>query len=491
MKRHGYIKAGRPEEFRKKIDGLARKEVVGVAIDISKDYHRIMIHDLEGEVLREPFEIDTFKTGYETLITEISRVMGEVAGKKLFFVMEPTGPHHVNIARQLEADYGGVYFLNPYQTAENRNQSMLRGLKTDDIDLGAMADLLIRGEAYPFNMEEGLYLNLKEKTYWREKKLKIVTILKNQINARFCKIYPGIFSKYDDNKPLFTDTWDSKISRGLMKIGLTGREIIKLQPRSLRKKFKEVGYSIGRQQSIKIKEYMERMLLPKDEHVRIELQLLKNDVELFEVLEKEMQGIEAEMVAEVKETPARHLLGKIKGLSDIMIASYVGALGKISRFASAKKAFCKSGLSSGRYQTGKVDRKGRPIRRLGSSLLRSIEWKMARTVGMHNPYFGIYLSYLTDVRRKHYKVANIAVGNKLNRVMWAMMRDGTEFNPPTAKIDYISALFKQEKKKRKEQRLVEKEKRREACKTPDPHHIALKGHSGLLSQASLPRRNYN
>jgi hypothetical protein len=86
--------------------------------------------------------------------------------------------------------------MNPSQVALNRDQTMMRGLKTDDIDLGAMADLLIRGEGYFYNLEEGVYLELKEKTWWREKKLKMQTILKNQIRARLEKIFPGLTSEY-------------------------------------------------------------------------------------------------------------------------------------------------------------------------------------------------------------------------------------------------------------------------------------------------------
>lgn len=83
---------------------------------------------------------------------------------------------------------------------------MLVGLKTDDIDLGGIRDLLMRGKSYEYNLEEaGVYLNLKEQTFWREKKLRMQTRLKNQIKARLNRIYPGMISKYGDNKPLFSD----------------------------------------------------------------------------------------------------------------------------------------------------------------------------------------------------------------------------------------------------------------------------------------------
>lgn len=98
-------------------------------------------------------------------------------------------------------------------------EDMLVGLKTDDIDLGAIGDLLMRGKGYEYNLEEaGVYLSLKEETFWKEKKLKMQTRLKNQIKARLNKIYPGLMSKYKDNKPLFSDLWNSSSSKRADKV---------------------------------------------------------------------------------------------------------------------------------------------------------------------------------------------------------------------------------------------------------------------------------
>jgi len=113
---------------------------------------------------------------------------------------------------------------------------MLVGLKTDDIDLGAVEDLLMRGKGYEYNLEEaGVYLNLKEETFWREKKLKMQTRLKNQIKARLNKIYPRITSKYNDNKPLFGDFWKSQVARGLIKSCLTTAQIKTMNTEELRR----------------------------------------------------------------------------------------------------------------------------------------------------------------------------------------------------------------------------------------------------------------
>ena len=131
-----------------------------------------------------------------------------------------------------------------------------------------------------------------------------------------------------------------------------------------------------------------------------------------------------------------------------MIASFAGAVGRISNYNFGKQIFSKSGLSSKVNQSVK----GLSIRRVGSKTLRCILFKMGDSVKKHNPYFALYYSYLTEKKGKPWKKAHIAVTNKLVRVMFAMLRDRADFNPPTAKIDYLEMLFNQRRKRRQEKK---------------------------------------
>ncbi|MGB9835038.1 MAG: hypothetical protein ACPLPW_08755 [bacterium] len=41
-----HVKGRRGEEFRQKIKGLKASEIIGVAVDVSRSYHRVMIFNL-------------------------------------------------------------------------------------------------------------------------------------------------------------------------------------------------------------------------------------------------------------------------------------------------------------------------------------------------------------------------------------------------------------------------------------------------------------
>jgi transposase len=457
-----HVKGSRGEEFREKIKGLKAGEIIGVAIDVSRSYYRVMVFNFDGEVLRDPFDVDVFKGGYYQLMEEVKRLVNEFGGRKVFWAMEPTACYHHNLARHLVGDGEEVIFLNPSQVASNRDQRMLYGLKGDDIDLGAIADLLIRGEGYFYNLDEGVYLGLKERTWWREKKLKMQTQLKNQIRARLERIFPGLSSKYGGNQLLISDLWGQGFARGLMKVGLTPRQILQMPIRCLKERFKDVGHPISTRCVERMKAYFGRMLLPEDEVLGPIIELLRRDVRLLEALELEMGEVEGEMIEGVKKTPWSHLLGKIKGIGDIMVASFAGAVGDITKYSWGSQIFRKSGLDSKSRQSGEYEAKGLPIRRMGSRLLRCILYKMAGLVIKDNPYFGLYYEYLVGKRKKLSKKAHIAVANKLTRVMFALVRDRAEFSPPTAKIDYLEVLFSKAKKERRQRRDERRKKREKA-----------------------------
>jgi len=459
-KKREYIRGEKEERFKRKIRGMEKKKILGISIDVSKDYHKALIFDFEGRLVDGPFAFSVFKEGYENLKQRIDDAIKKKGARKIFFGLEPTGPYHENLARHLKEDFREVEFINSSATYANRAQDMLVGLKTDDIDLGAIGDLLMRGKGYEYNLEEaGVYLSLKEETFWREKKFKMQTRLKNQIKARVNKIYPGLMSRYNNNEPLFSDLWRSQVARGLIKSRLTPAQINTMNPEELIKQFKKRGCSLTQQWAEKIAHYTKRILAPHDEIVAIDLELINRDLHLLEALEGEMSQVEERMIEEVKETDSSFLLGKIKGLSDVMIASFAGAVGRVASYRLGKQIFSKSGLSSKVNQSGKRNIKGLGIRRVGSKILRSILFKMADSVKKHNPYFALYYSYLTEEKAKLWKKAHIAVSNKMVRVMFAMVRDQADFNPPTAKIDYLTMLFDQRRERRREERKKEKENR--------------------------------
>jgi len=52
-------------------------------------------------------------------------------------------------------------------------------------------------------------------------------------------------SKYNDNKPLFSDIWTSQVARGLIRSKLTPAQIQTIKVEELKRKFKRIGYPLS------------------------------------------------------------------------------------------------------------------------------------------------------------------------------------------------------------------------------------------------------
>jgi hypothetical protein len=97
----------------------------------------------------------------------------------------------------------------------------------------------------------------------------------------------------------------------------------------------------------------------------------------------------------------------------------------VSRFASAKHAASYAGLVPSTFQSGERDAHGHITKR-GSAELRAMLCAAAhharRTAHPLHPYFARLGT------RRGYKAAVVAVAHRLCRILFAMLRDGTDFS---------------------------------------------------------------
>ena len=408
--------------------GIRREQILGVALDTGKDFHMAILFDFNGKILHKPFPIINMRAGYEKLQKYMTRVSKKIRAKRIIIGIEIVHIYAENFTRQLKTNYNNVFFINPIATASNRNQKLLLGLKNDAIDSASIADLLIRGECYAYNLREGMYLELKEKTYWRERKMNMLTKIKNQIINGMDRIYPGMNTEFEGNDPLFTHRLTGDIPKLLLDLEMTPQQITAMPAQDLSKFCLDRGYFVKIKKAKLIIAYFQRLLFVPEHIASIYLEMLKRDVRFLKHFEKEIEEIEQRMLEITARTPAKILFKQIKGLSEIMVACYIGCIGNISNFSSAGKIYSMAGLSPKMSQSGSSLGKGLGIKRSGNKILRSTLYKMASRVSLHEPYFRDYYERIKVGRSR--KEALIAVANKLNRVMFVMMKKQKPFKPP-------------------------------------------------------------
>lgn len=118
-------------------------------------------------------------------------------------------------------------------------------------------------------------------------------------------------------------------------------------------------------------------------------------------------------------------LQTVPGVGPIVALTVIAAFSDVQRFPSAKHAASYAGLVASTYDSGERVQHGRITRR-GSSELRAMLCEAAHHAWRPNSPFYPYFSSLCV--RRGYKMAVVAVAHRLCRILYAMMRDQSEFN---------------------------------------------------------------
>jgi transposase len=112
----------------------------------------------------------------------------------------------------------------------------------------------------------------------------------------------------------------------------------------------------------------------------------------------------------------------------VRASNYGGAVGDVSRFRNAGQVYRLSGLVPKLYESAGKTRFGARISREGKVDLRGAIIDLGNALRQGHPDFARYASELLS-RGKHKGVVRCALGQRANRVAFAMMRDQRPFDP--------------------------------------------------------------
>lgn len=168
------------------------EKMMVVPIEIGKSYHKALIADYFGSVLKEPFEFHSSQEGINFLHNTISKVSKGHQAEKILLGLEAIGHYYKKPAASIhELGYNNLFVLNPLSTAQSRKAG-LTWSKTDDIDLGAIGQALLSGYGTIYRPEKPLWEDLREICRYRRFRVRHQTALKNKIHVMLDNLLPGI-----------------------------------------------------------------------------------------------------------------------------------------------------------------------------------------------------------------------------------------------------------------------------------------------------------
>ncbi len=426
-KKRTHLRGERGQAFADKIRGIPLEQILCVSLDIHKYFHVVIIHDALGEIVTPTFKIDIFQTGFEQLCQAIDEAIARTKAQVVLTGMEPSSHYFENLARNLQQSERLVTLINSFAVKENRDQQMMLYEKDDEIDVAAIGDLLKRGEGSPFNPPQGIYLQLQHIARVRASKVKMRTMLQNQILGHLDRIFPGLVIVGKEAKkrckPMFaTDFWQCQTMQRLIRVCPNPHELTAMSTQDLIDAFHVHGYAMGYVRATKIITYTQRVLLPDPDLAAVRCQLLPHDLALLDQVEFHIAQMENDLFALLLETPYQ-IWTQIKGFGDSQVADLAAAIGDPKNYKHAKQVFRRSGLVPGLNDSGTRQRKGKgsKIVKVGDVHLRRALMNAVATLILHQPVLWAYYSKLK--LSKPAGVARVATARRAMGILWAVQRD--------------------------------------------------------------------
>jgi len=415
------------QAFAELIRGVPAEQILCVSIDISKYFHVAMIHNGLGEIMKPPFDVDIYQSGFDQLCQAMDQAKARTQAQVVLVGMEPTSHYFENLARHLLERPDPVKLVNSFAVKQNREQQLMRREKSDQIDVAAIGDLLRRGEGTPYKPATGIYLQLQQLDRVRLGKVKIANMLKNQIIGHLDRIFPGLLLLDDAARkrytPLFsTDFWQCQTLQDLIRVCPNPHDLVKLKSKELVQAFHAQGRRLGPASAAKIIAYAHATLLPDPELAVIRCELLQHDLALLENVQALISQLEQRLTDLAAQTPYQ-VWSKLKGLSAVQVASLAAAIGDPANYTAAAQIFRRSGLVSGRNDSGNRQHKGKGnhILKTGDVYLRRALMSAVATLILHQPSLTRYTKRLQITKPPG--VARVATARKTIGILWAILRD--------------------------------------------------------------------
>jgi transposase len=416
----GFIGGDLQERFVERVRGVDPARLLAVPIDVGKASAAAMVCDFWGEVVTPPFTFALTEPGVQVFTSAVAKAEAARDAAWVRAGLEQAGHYHRTLLVRLEQVGIEMALLNPAQVKENRNQSLLRSLKTDAIDLGAMAELLIRGKGHAAAPLDDAIATQAALVAHRARKVKARSAVKNHVHASLDLVFPGLAG-------CFSDLLGTKLGRLLLDEGMGPERIRRLGIERLRTFCAHRGVMVQRGKATQIVEAAKEALTLAPQVREVHGEVLASDVALLGALDRAIAAAEGGLGEVLPRTPSG-ILTSMPRVGVVRASSYGAALGDPARFRTAAQVYRSSGLVPRLYESAGKRRSHTSISREGKAELRAAIIELGRALGQGDPDFARYAAELA-ARGKAPGIIACALGHRANRVAFALVRDQVPFDP--------------------------------------------------------------
>ena len=381
-----------------------------VGIDISKYKHDCCILSAADQNVVSKFTIKNDMSGFEQLITTLHSLSNPEDIKIGF---ESTAHYALNLELFLENAHHSFMEINPVLIKEYKKSTSLRRTKTDSVDCESIARWLMTVEYKPH--PKGFYhaYSLKSLTRLRDK-------LVRQRSFYLVKITNVLDHTFPEFKPFFHERL-SKTALYLLENYGSAEKMARMNSASYEKLRSLSRGKFSPQQFLRLKELASNTVGINNSIFDVELNCL---LTLYKSLVKEIGALETEINNLIEEIHPHYM--SIPGIGPISAAVIYSEYGDLSNFSTPAQMLAFAGIEPGINESGTESHGGRMVKH-GSSQLRYVLINCCLPLIRFDMTFAAYYAK-TRAEGKPHRVAITHVAKKLVRVIYALERQGTDFN---------------------------------------------------------------
>lgn len=396
-----------------------------VAIDAAKYTHKAMITTFYGDILVKPFEFDASQTGFNLVKEKVQVERKKYGMTEVVVGIETTGHYYEDLVRRFgHAEYR-VRVINSATTDQER-QALMNWSKTDNIDLMAIIQSLIHGRGTSNELRSGSLGALQKLTRARRELVDERTSTQNLIRMHLDHVFrefQGI-SVWKDGKRKHVKPFSKLFGKApcyLMRNHPHPSDMLELGKAGLRE--------VSIRENLKLRDSTIECLLdfaqssisqPKKD-VEADIYLLTQKLDRLELLDEQIKRLEKKIEDLFIETPGAIILA-VPGIGVVTGAEFYAEMGDISDFDHAGQLIKLAGTNPIVKQSGGHRPTYFGISKQGRRPFRNIVYQVGKSLAVNNPAMREKYLALKD-RGKHTRQAYIALGNRMIRLAFSMVRN--------------------------------------------------------------------
>lgn len=389
-----------------------------ISFDVSKNSSHmrgfIDVNKPIGKAIKINHDLDGFNS-----IKELERKIEERTNLKPAVVYEFTGVYALPLLTFLIEEGYKIYQISPLESAKMR-KAEIRPVKNDSLDTNTIAKVYYTKELKEFSKQEKAYEDLKEMSRHYQFLIYQSNVEKNRYHRCLDAIWPMFdqLIQYDSEIALtiikkYKHLSNVKTVKGILKVldecnvGRSGtKENMAM---------KIFDYVQTHNSGVNKESYM------VDELVSL-VDRINNTSLTLEKLLKQMYELCSQL-------PEFEVIKSIPSVGEKLSIRLLAEIGDITKYNSSKALIAYAGLDPMIMQSGKQSGEHMHITKKGNSFLRSSLYLLITCICIHHPDSKIAL-YVSKKKNDGLasKAAKIAGCNKLLRIIYSMLSNGTLYS---------------------------------------------------------------